>query len=259
MNLVDTIKIEVEKASLLTEGSKSPQAAFFFLTNDSELEKPQKNGKKAPTVPTANGSPLKQKTIAGKVLRNQTRRAVQDEVHQTATARLIDHQRELHENLQAQGLAKFSENGVGYSGKEGKGWKKFQSYKGDGALPTEVDRLRVGLNFFHLFRCNRLMQPQIFVDRKAQTVILPVHGFAVPFHINTIKNASKNDEGDFTYLRINFQTPGQLAGKKEDTVSSLFHWEVTSYCSDSHSKIQMRLSFGLSPTAHRTVTVSTIS
>ena len=65
---------------------------------------------------------------------------------------------------------------------------------------------------------------QIFVDRKAQTVILPVHGFAVPFHINTIKNASKSDEGDFTYLRINFQTPGQLAGKKEDTVSSLFQW-----------------------------------
>ena len=148
LNLVDTIKIEVEKATLLTEGTKNPQTAFFFLTNDIELEKPQKNGKKAPTVPTANGSPLKQKTIAGKVLRNQTRRAVQDEVHQTATARLIDHQRELHENLQAQGLAKFSENGVGYSGKEGKGWKKFQSYKGDGALPTEVDRLRVGLNFF---------------------------------------------------------------------------------------------------------------
>jgi len=148
LNLVDTIKIEVEKAILLTEGTKSPQAAFFFLTNDSELEKPQKNGKKGPTVPTTNGSPLKQKTIAGKVLRNQTRRAVQDEVHQTATARLIEHQRELHENLQAQGLAKFAEDGVGYSGKEGKGWKKFQSYKGDGALPTEVDRLRVGLNFF---------------------------------------------------------------------------------------------------------------
>jgi nucleosome binding factor SPN SPT16 subunit len=151
LNLVDTIKIEVEKASLLTEGTKSPQAAFFFLTNDSELEKPQKNGKKAPMVPTANGSSLKQKTIAGKVLRNQSRRAVQDEVHQTATVRLIEHQRELHENLQAQGIAKFSENGVGFSGKEGKGWKKFQSYKGDGALPTEVDRLRVSLNLFEYF------------------------------------------------------------------------------------------------------------
>lgn len=49
-----------------------------------------------------------------------------------------------------------------------------------------------------------------------------MHGFAVPFHINTIKNVGKNDEGDYTYLRINFQTPGQLAGKKDDTVRSAF-------------------------------------
>ena len=66
------------------------------------------------------------------------------------------------------------------------------------------------------------------MDRKAQTVILPIHGFAVPFHINTIKNASKNDEGDFTYLRVNFQTPGQLAGKKEDTVRQSYNRVVQS-------------------------------
>jgi len=59
---------------------------------------------------------------------------------------------------------------------------------------------------------------QIHVDRKNLTVVMPVHGFAAAFHINTIKNASKSDEGEFTFLRINFQTPGQLAGKKEDTV-----------------------------------------
>ena len=62
---------------------------------------------------------------------------------------------------------------------------------------------------------------KILVDRKAATVILPINGFAVPMHINAIKNASKNDEGEYTYIRINFQSPGQLAGKKEDTVGSL--------------------------------------
>ncbi|KAJ7314893.1 FACT complex subunit-domain-containing protein [Mycena albidolilacea] len=80
------------------------------------------------------------------------------------------------------------------------GWKKFQSYRGEGRLPGEVEKLR------------------IHVDRKVQTVILPIHGFAAPFHINTTKNASKNDEAEFTFLRINFQTPGQLAGRKEDTL-----------------------------------------
>ena len=60
---------------------------------------------------------------------------------------------------------------------------------------------------------------QIYVDDARQTVILPINGYATPFHINTIKNVSKNEEGDYTYLRINFQSPGQIAGKKEDTVS----------------------------------------
>ncbi|KAG6369952.1 hypothetical protein JVT61DRAFT_9056 [Boletus reticuloceps] len=59
--------------------------------------------------------------------------------------------------------------------------KLFQSYKGEGALPKEAETLR------------------LFVDHKAQTIILPTHGFAVPFHISTIKYISKNDEGDYTY------------------------------------------------------------
>ncbi|KAG6909830.1 hypothetical protein DXG01_015103 [Tephrocybe rancida] len=197
LHLVDTIRVGADKSVLITEGTRSTKDTLFFLTPESEEEKPQKE-RKAPTTSRSNGSPQK-KTAGTKVLRNQTRRAVQDEVHVTAAARLAEHQRELHEKIHTDGIQRYVEDGGGSGGKEGKGWKKFQSYKGEGALPNEVDRLR------------------IVVDRKAQTVILPIHGSAVPFHINTIKNASKSDEGDFTILRINFQTPGQLAGKKEDT------------------------------------------
>ncbi|KAK2467068.1 hypothetical protein APHAL10511_001326 [Amanita phalloides] len=194
LHLVDTIKVDAKGSVLLTEPMRSTKDTLFFLNPEGDEEE-GRSKKKA----HANGLPPKQKTIAGKVLRNQTRRAAQDEVHLTAVARLVEHQREVHEKLQAEGLQKYSEDGVGTSGKEGKGWKKFQSYKGEVGLPVEVEKLR------------------IFVDRKAQTVILPIQGFAVPFHINTIKNASKSDEGEYTYLRINFQTPGQLTGKKEDT------------------------------------------
>jgi nucleosome binding factor SPN SPT16 subunit len=136
---VDTIKVEDDKSMLLTEGIKSPKDTLFFLTQDSEEEK---HSKKAPAVPLKNGSPVKHKTVGTKVLRNK-RRAAQDEVHQTALAKLIDHQRELHEYLETRGLARFSEDGGGLGGKEGKGWKKFQSYKGEGALPPDVDKLRV--------------------------------------------------------------------------------------------------------------------
>ncbi|KAG6812757.1 hypothetical protein H0H92_000672 [Tricholoma furcatifolium] len=195
LHLVDTIRVGAEKSILLTEGTRSAKDTLFFLTPDSDEESV---AERKPKTSRANGSPQK-KTAGTKVLRNQTRRAVQDEVHTTAAAKLAEHQRDLHEKLQAEGIQRYVEEGGGSGGKEGKGWKKFQSYKGEAALPSEVERLR------------------IFIDRKAQTVILPIHGSAVPFHINTIKNASKSDEGDFTILRINFQTPGQLAGKKEDT------------------------------------------
>ncbi|KAF7972111.1 hypothetical protein HWV62_18942 [Athelia sp. TMB] len=138
----------------------------------------------------------------------------------TTAAKIREHQIELHAALQADGLAKHAEGGAGTGGKEGKGWKRFQSYKGDAALPKEVESMK------------------IFVDRKAQTIVLPANGFAVPFHINTIKNASKNDEGDYTYLRINFQTPGQLAGKKEDTPfedpEATFIRSVTYRSTDGH-------------------------
>jgi nucleosome binding factor SPN SPT16 subunit len=47
-------------------------------------------------------------------------------------------------------------------------------------------------------------------------VVLPIMGRPVPFHIQTIKNASKSDEGDFAFLRINFLSPGQGVGRKDD-------------------------------------------
>lgn len=86
---------------------------------------------------------------------------------------------------------------------------------------------------------------QIFVDRKNLSVILPINGFAATFHINSIKNASKSDEGEYTFLRINFQTPGQLAGKKEDTVSIIFNvvGSKLKFCVNSPLKIQMLLLF----------------
>jgi nucleosome binding factor SPN SPT16 subunit len=149
----------------MTEGVKSPKDTLFFLTPDSEEEEDKKS-KKPPIAPLKNGSPVKQKTVGGKVLRNQTRRAVQDDVHQTALVRLVEHQRELHQILQSQGLAKFSEDGGGSSGKEGKGWKKFQSYKGEGALPSEVEKLRVG--FFSSFSwfCSNGRRSSLTAKRK---------------------------------------------------------------------------------------------
>jgi nucleosome binding factor SPN SPT16 subunit len=56
------------------------------------------------------------------------------------------------------------------------------------------------------------------VDVRRSSIILPINGFAVPFHINTLKSVMKQEEGDYTVLRFMFSTPG-LAGKEKDTVS----------------------------------------
>ncbi|EMD38571.1 hypothetical protein CERSUDRAFT_113749 [Gelatoporia subvermispora B] len=203
LQLIDTVLVNNDKAVCLTTGVKSIKDTMFFLNQEAEVNgKESAPSKKPPkTKPGVNGnaSPAKNKMAGSKVLRNKTRSAAHAELVQSSAAKIAEHQRELHTRLQSEGLAKYSESGGGTAGKEGKGWKRFQSYKGEAGLPREAESLR------------------IYVDRKSQTIILPIHGFAVPFHINTIKNVSKNDEGEFTYLRVNFQTPGQLAGKKEDT------------------------------------------
>lgn len=63
-----------------------------------------------------------------------------------------------------------------------------------------------------------ILTTQIHVDEGRQTVILPIYGYATPFHISTIKNVTETEEQDHTVLRIMFQSPGQIAGKKEDMV-----------------------------------------
>ncbi|KAL9645085.1 hypothetical protein ABK040_004576 [Willaertia magna] len=54
---------------------------------------------------------------------------------------------------------------------------------------------------------------KIIVDAKRDTVLFPIGGSHVPFHIATIKNASKTDEGDYVHLRINFNNTKQNFGK----------------------------------------------
>lgn len=136
-----------DKATCLTTGFKSVKDTLFFLNPDEdEAQSSKAPAKKAPSAKAnGNASPAKNKTAGGKVLRNKTRSAAQEELVQSMATKIADHQRELHTKLHDEGLSRFSEGGGGTGGKEGKGWKRFQSYKGEAALPREVESLRVGL------------------------------------------------------------------------------------------------------------------
>ncbi|KZO99500.1 FACT complex subunit SPT16 [Calocera viscosa TUFC12733] len=207
--LIDTVRVTSEKGICLTEAGKQSSDLFFDLGAEKDEEedvKPTKkqlpagsNGKsRSNGKPAGARSPAKGAAAGSKVLRGKTRGDGRD-VDESVGKKIEAHQRELFEQLQEKGLEKFQAAGD-KDGKDGKqSFKRYASYKGELALPKEVEDLK------------------IHVDRRNRTVLLPVYGYAVPLHINAIKNTSKSDEGDFTYLRINFQTPGQIGGKKEDT------------------------------------------
>ncbi|XP_076649474.1 SPT16 homolog, facilitates chromatin remodeling subunit dre4 isoform X1 [Halictus rubicundus] len=67
----------------------------------------------------------------------------------------------------------------------------------------------------HMPRETEVKELKLYVDKKYETVILPIFGIPVPFHISTIKNISQSVEGDYTYLRINFFHPGATMGRNE--------------------------------------------
>ncbi|PWN53991.1 putative SPT16-general chromatin factor [Violaceomyces palustris] len=186
--LIDTVRINDGPATFLTDRVRGTNDMAFYFKDD-EDEKEKESSRRSPD------KPAQKVTAAGKVLRNKTRGEALDE---SAAQKMKLHQKELAKQKHEEGLARFAgEDGEGNADNE-KVFKKFESYKREHMLPAKVADLK------------------IMVDQRAQSIILPIYGFAVPFHINTLKNVSKSDEGEYTYLRLNFVTPGQIAGKKED-------------------------------------------
>jgi len=101
-----------------------------------------------------------------------------------------ENQVKLHKKLQRDGLLKYSDKGDGDgAGSSGPVFKKYESYVREEQIPVSVRDLKIHVDFNH------------------QTIIIPIYGRPVPFHINTYKSCSKDEEGDYTYLRLNFHSP----------------------------------------------------
>ena len=53
------------------------------------------------------------------------------------------------------------------------------------------------------------------MDQKKESVLVPIYGVMVPFHILTVKNATNNQDGDHAYIRLNFNFgPGFEPGSR---------------------------------------------
>ncbi|KAK5071914.1 FACT complex subunit spt16 [Lithohypha guttulata] len=187
--LMDTVRVTRGEAIVFTKDARTDLDSIEFYFNEEEEVKPKQEKKKpgAGAIVTSN------------IKSSRTRGANRTDTHkEEEEARRRGHQKELAEKKQQQGLERFSEATGALNGEDEKKFKKFESYKRDSQLPARVKDMIV------------------WVDVKALTVILPIMGRPVPFHINTIKNVSKSDEGEYTHLRFNFLSPGQGVGRKDD-------------------------------------------
>ncbi|KAL7909735.1 FACT complex subunit domain-containing protein [Trichoderma velutinum] len=188
--LTDTIRVTAAEPVVFTaEAPTSADANSFFFKDDEEAQPTPKKEKKDSRV-----GAVATKNITSTRLRSERTTQTDDD----ADKKRRDHQKQLAAKKQKEGLARFSESTSGQNGGEVKKFKRFESYKRDNQFPLKIKNL------------------EIIVDSKNSTVVLPIMGRPVPFHINTIKNASKSDEGEFAFLRINFLSPGQGVGRKDD-------------------------------------------
>ncbi|XWW96864.1 hypothetical protein V2A60_004844 [Cordyceps javanica] len=188
--LNDTVRVRSAEPIVFTsEAPTSADANSFFFKDDEEEQPAPKKEKRDSRV-----GAVATKNITSTRLRSE-RSTQQDD---DAEAKRRTHQKELAAKKQKEGLVRFSEAKSDKNGAEVKKFKRFDSYKRDDQFPPRVKNM------------------EIVVDSKNATVVLPIMGRPVPFHINTIKNASKSDENDFSFLRVNFLSPGQGVGRKDD-------------------------------------------
>lgn len=189
--LTDTVRVAPSEGAVFTKDAPTDLESTSFFFNDEEEEQEKKPKAKKDSRVGA----VAQTNIKSTRLRNERSTNVSEEKE----AQRKEHQRELHQKKQQQGLEKYAAGTGNLNGVEEKKFKKFESYRQVTQLPTRVKDMVV------------------LVDVKSSSVIVPIMGRPVPFHINTIKNVSKTEEpGNVTFLRINFLSPGQGVGRKDD-------------------------------------------
>ncbi|XP_034175937.1 SPT16 homolog, facilitates chromatin remodeling subunit dre4 isoform X2 [Osmia lignaria lignaria] len=182
----DTVMVnEGQPAVNLTPSKKKLKNVGIFV-KDEEEEEEEGSGKENEPKPEILGRGKRTAVIESKL---RTEHSSEEKRKQ--------HQKELAQQLNEVAKARLAQQS---GGKEQEKIRKSTiSYKSLSHMPREPE----------------VKELKLYVDKKYETVILPIFGIPVPFHISTIKNISQSVEGDYTYLRINFFHPGATMGRNE--------------------------------------------
>ncbi|BFF98477.1 FACT complex subunit spt16 [Drosophila madeirensis] len=184
----DTVLVgETSPASVMTPSKKKIKNVGIFIKDDSEEE--DVDDKK--TSKEDQGSEILGRSKRNAVLDSKLRNEINTEEKRK------EHQRELAQQLNERAKERLAKQGN--SKEVEKVRKNTVSYKSISQMPREPE----------------VKELKLYVDKKYETVIMPVFGIQVPFHISTIKNISQSVEGEYTYLRINFFHPGATMGRNE--------------------------------------------
>lgn len=182
----DTVMVnEGQQASVLTMSKKKIKNIGIFLKDESDDE---------------DNDDEKENTPKPEILGRGKRTAVLESklrTEHTTEEKRKEHQKELASQLNDKAKERLAKQ----SGSKDveKVRKSTISYKNVNQMP----------------RVPEVKELKLYVDQKYETVILPIYGVAVPFHISTIKNISQSVEGDYTYLRVNFFHPGSTMGRTD--------------------------------------------
>lgn len=183
----DTVLVnESGPASIMTNLKKKLNHVSILLKGDDEDdEEDEKENEPQPEPITGRG---RRTAVLDSKLRQDS----------STEEKRKQHQKELAIALNESARQRLAEQGG--SKKDEKVRKNNVSYKSRSQMPQEPEVINL----------------KLYVDRKYETVIMPIFGIQVPFHISTIKNISQSVEGDYTYLRINFFHPGATVARGEN-------------------------------------------
>ncbi|GMS97922.1 hypothetical protein PENTCL1PPCAC_20097 [Pristionchus entomophagus] len=183
----DTILVhgEGKPNEILTEKAKSRLKSNMVRIKENEEKEEEEPRRRSDNKNQEEMGRGKRSVVLSEQTRNKT----------TNEEKRKEHQKDLLESLNE--AAKERMEGKIGNGEQKKSKKSNVSYKSIEKFPTDSD----------------VRNLSVYVDKKHGSVILPIFGVPVPFHISMIKNCSQSVEGDYTYLRVNFTHPGSQMGK----------------------------------------------
>lgn len=178
-------------ASVLIQSKKKIKNVGIFLKEEDSEEDEEEETTQKSKKPQTSSEILESRGKRTTVLENKLRS------EHSSEEKRKQHQKELAVALNEKAKERLARQSGGKEAEKVR--KSTVSYKSVNQMPREPE----------------VKELKLYVDRKYETVIMPIFGLPVPFHIATIKNISQSIEGEYTYLRINFFHPGATMGRNE--------------------------------------------